>query len=150
MRYRFIPLFLLVNVALFGQKNEKQAIEHTINQFFEGMQKGDTALILAVMTDEPILQSYMADNTGELQIFTDDFSEFIAFIGTPHTEKLDERIQFESIQVEKSLASVWTPYRFYLNDKISHCGTNSFQLIKQNGSWKIQYILDTRRKQGCD
>ena len=55
-------------------------------------------------------------------------------------------IEFEAIHIEKSLASVWTPYKFYLNGKVSHTGTNSFQLVKTAEGWKIQYIIDTRRR----
>jgi len=61
----------------------------------------------------------------------------------------DERIVFETIRIDGPLASVWTPYNFYYEGKFSHCGVNSFQLVKINGEWKIQYLIDTRRKQGC-
>jgi hypothetical protein len=27
---------------------------------------------------------------------------------------------------------------------------NSFQLIKLDGKWKISYIIDTRKKEGCE
>ena len=43
-----------------------------------------------------------------------------------------------------------TPYKFYVGEKFSHCGVNSFQLVKIRGEWKIQYIIDTRRRQNCD
>jgi hypothetical protein len=62
----------------------------------------------------------------------------------------DERIVFETIKIDGPLAAVWTPYQFYLNGQFSHCGVNSFQLVRLNGQWKIQYIIDTRRKQGCN
>jgi hypothetical protein len=37
-------------------------------------------------------------------------------------------------------------YTFYLNGDESHTGTNSFQLVRTSEGWKIQYIIDTRRK----
>jgi hypothetical protein len=45
---------------------------------------------------------------------------------------------------------VWTPYRFIFNGKFSHCGVNSFTLVKLNGEWKINYVIDTRRKEKCE
>jgi hypothetical protein len=48
------------------------------------------------------------------------------------------------------MAAIWTEYSFYLGDKFSHCGVNSFQLFKDETGWKIIYIVDTRRKEGCD
>ena len=83
-----------------------------------------------------------------MQMYTEDFWEFVQFVGTPTKDKFREAIEFEAIQAEQSLASVWTPYKFYLNGKLSHCGTNSFQLVKTSEGWKIQYIIDTRRR-GC-
>jgi hypothetical protein len=130
-------------------KDEK-AIKTVINQFFEGMAKGDTVLLKSTCTAAPVFQTFMADKDGDLKVQTGDFAEFVAFIGTPTKDKYDERIEFEAVHAEKSLASVWTPYKFYLNDKLSHCGTNSFQLVKTTEGWKIQYIIDTRRRQGCE
>ena len=48
------------------------------------------------------------------------------------------------------MANAWAPYEFYINSEFSHCGINSFQLIKIEGNWKIIYIIDTRRKDNCN
>jgi hypothetical protein len=61
----------------------------------------------------------------------------------------DERITFETIKIDGPLAVAWTPYKFYYEGKFSHCGVNSFQLVRLNGAWKIQYLIDTRRRTGC-
>jgi hypothetical protein len=141
-------LFITGNgYAIFAQKEDK-AIKMVINQFFEAMEKGDTTLMRSTCSGEPVLQTYMADHDGGLQVFTEDFADFVRFVGSPSKDKYKEEIEFEAINAEKSLASVWTPYKFYVNGKLSHCGTNSFQLIKTPAGWKIQYIIDTRRK-GC-
>jgi hypothetical protein len=44
------------------------------------------------------------------------------------------------------MANVWTPYEFYINEKLSHIGVNSFTLLLENNIWKIVHIIDTRRK----
>jgi len=54
------------------------------------------------------------------------------------------------VKIDGPLAIVWTPYKFYFNGKFSHCGVNSFQLVRFNGVWKIQYLIDTRRRAGCE
>lgn len=134
------------------QKNEnpEKAIKMVINRFFEGIEKGDTALLKSTCTTTMVLQTFMADKEGKMQVYTEEFADFMAMVSTPNTDQYDERIKFEAIQAEKSLASVWTPYSFYINGKRSHCGTNSFQLVNTTEGWKIQYIIDTRRKQGCE
>ncbi len=150
MLYMRLSLLLFLSVAatsLFAQKEDK-AIKDVINNFFAGMEKGDTVLLKSTCTEEPVFQTFMANQEGKMQMYTEDFREFVQFVGTPTKDKFREAIEFEAIQTEQSLASVWTPYKFYLNGKLSHCGTNSFQLVKTSEGWKIQYIIDTRRR-GC-
>lgn len=143
-----LPLSLATTA--FAQKekpdNSEKSIKNTINRFFEAMEKGDTALLRSVCSNGIMLQTYMADEGGALQVFDEDFAEFVSFVGAKNRQVYKEVIEFEAIHSEKSLAVVWTPYKFYINDKLSHCGTNSFQLIKTTEGWKIHYIIDTRRK----
>ena len=160
MKHIQIATFLLALIAfcpsLAAQKSkpkpedQEKAIKTVINRFFEGMEKGDTALLKSTCTNAMVLQTFMADKEGKMQIYTEEFAEFLNMVASPGPDQYDERIKFEAIHAEKSLASAWTPYSFYINGKRSHCGTNSFQLVKMNDGWKIQYIIDTRRKQGCE
>jgi len=129
-----------------GAQKQDKAIKAVILQFFDGMAKGDSVLLLGACTDAPILQTISVDKQGSTTVLTEDFREFVRFITTPSQNKYDERVQFSAVHVEASLASVWAPYKFYLNGKLSHCGTNSFQLVRTAAGWKIQYIIDTRRK----
>ncbi len=140
-------LFCFFSMPVFSQKKEEKAIKLTINNFFKGLNTGDTALIRSTCTATPVFQTFMADEKGELKIHSEDFEEFLNFLGTPSKMKLEEKIEFENISIEPQMASVWTPYTFWLNGKVNHVGTNSFQLVKEKGGWRIQYILDTRRKQ---
>lgn len=137
---------LLLTAQKKAAKTERAAIKAVINRFFEGMQKGDTLLLRSTCTASPMLQTFMADKSGQMKMVSAPFSDFVRQVGTPTQHTYEERIRFESIQLEQSLASVWTPYTFYLDGKVRHCGTNSFQLVKTAEGWKIQYIIDTRRK----
>ena len=56
----------------------------------------------------------------------------------------------DSIVMKSVFIDAWTPYSFFLNDTFSHCGVNNFQLLKKEGEWKIIYLIDTRRKEGCE
>lgn len=77
-------------------------------------------------------------------------NEFADFVGKQQKSVADEQIVFDLIKIDGALAIAWTPYKFYFNGLFSHCGVNSFQLVKLNGEWKIQYLIDTRRKNGCN
>jgi hypothetical protein len=62
---------------------------------------------------------------------------------------LNEKLNGYEIKVDGDLASAWTPYEFYVGEEFSHCGVNSFQLLKTADGWKIFHIVDTRRKDNC-
>jgi hypothetical protein len=154
---RLALLFISLISLLPAMSAQKQKTEHAekeikkvINRFFDGLENGDTTLLKSACMPDMILQTWMADKEGNMQVYSEPLADLLAIVATPTTDRYDERIQFEAIHAETSLASVWTPYSFYINGKRSHCGTNSFQLVKTKDGWKIQYIIDTRRKQGCE
>lgn len=135
---------LLFGSFYFGQQNQNQEIEKPIRNLFLGMKNADPKLLNSAFSETAILQTIT--KTG---VKTEDINEFIASISKTEKGDLDERISIEAIHVDGRLASVFTPYSFYFKGKFSHCGANSFQLVKQNEEWKIQYIIDTRRKDNC-
>lgn len=142
MKKLMVILGLLFMQSIFAQEGD---IKKTIQVFFEAMHNRDTLKIKSVCKDI-VLQSINETNKGTTlkKENTDDFFESIASI--PVDMKIEERLLDYKIQIDSSLAHVWTPYEFYINGKLSHKGVNSFQLFKENDIWKIIYIVDTRRK----
>lgn len=147
MKYiAFILTFIGFNA--FAQ-NDEAAVKQTINNLFEGMKKSDTALMQSAFSKNAVLQTIIKTGDGNTIVRSEPVDSFLVAIAKPHTEVYDERITFDVVKIDADLAIAWTPYKFYVGDKFSHCGVNSFQLVKFNGQWKIQYLIDTRRRQGC-
>lgn len=140
---KIVVFFLLISISGFGQQNKD--IEKPIRNLFLGMKNADPELVKSAFTENAVLQTIMKDGT----VKSDSIQDFIASVSKFPKGDLDERIIIEAVHTDGGLASVFTPYSFYLKGKLSHCGANSFQLIKQNNEWKIQYIIDTRRKDNC-
>ena len=152
MKYCYIlPLLLLVICSrpALAQSSEEEFVKSAINKLFEGMKKGDSAMVKAVFADNALLQTISTPAQKAPTLGTAALQQFLHAVGTPHTDVWDERIRFDKIMIDGALASVWTPYQFYLGDRFSHCGVNSFQLMKFADGWKIIYLVDTRRKDGC-
>ena len=63
---------------------------------------------------------------------------------------IDEQILSIEIKQNANLATVWTPFTFYLDQKLSHCGVNSFQLVKTTNGWKINYLIDNAFQGDCE
>ncbi|WP_346318272.1 nuclear transport factor 2 family protein [Chitinophaga sp. YIM B06452] len=150
--FQFIPFILLIICSrpAAAQHSEEEAVKSAIRQLFEGMKRGDSAMVKAVFSENVVMQTALTTKDGSLKLVTASFEKFLTAVGSPHTDVWDERISFSKVLVDGPLASVWTPYQFYLNEKFSHCGVNSFQLFKSpEGGWKIIYLVDTRRKEKC-
>ena len=74
-------------------------------------------------------------------------SKFItSILSIPENQKFEEKLLSFDIKIDGNMANAWTPYEFWFNDQFSHCGVNSFQLIKVDNAWKIFFLVDTRRK----
>ena len=114
------------------------------------MKNADAVLLKSVFADSAILQTIAKNKAGETIIRNEQVAEFIDFVSKQPKAAADEQISFGSIKIDGDLASVWTPYKFYYNGNFSHCGVNSFQLVKLKNEWKIQFLIDTRRKKGCE
>ncbi|UYZ59992.1 nuclear transport factor 2 family protein [Hymenobacter latericus] len=138
----------LAPVAAAQSATDTKAVKQTIDTFFEGMRKGDSAMVRSTLAPTVVMQT-ISTRGDSPQVRTENPAEFLKAVGTPHPEVWDERISYERVLIDAGLASVWTPYQFYAGNKFSHCGYNSFQLVRMAQGWKIAYVIDTRRKDKC-
>lgn len=145
VRKKMLYIFILISSFCFGQTSDEHSVKEVINSLFTGMKNTDSETVKALFTDQAILQTITKDGN----VKTDDVREFLSSFSKFSKNDLDERIVFKNISIDGDLASVFTPYSFYFKGNFSHCGANSFQLVKQNGTWKIHYLIDTRRKENC-
>ena len=143
---------LLICVAFCNYVKAQSAddsVRLVVNQLFNAMKDADSALLVSTFADNAILQT-VVDKDGKVRIKTEAVADFAREVGKMQKGILDERIQFDVVRIDAALAIVWAPYKFYYKGKFSHCGVDSFQLVCINGKWKIQYLVDTRRSQGCE
>ncbi|MEP0265786.1 nuclear transport factor 2 family protein [Dokdonia sp.] len=131
-------------------KTEEVKVKELVERFFDGFHKQDSITIKSVVHEKILMQSIGKNRTGEVVLSKQDFSGFLTSIcSIPDETKFEERIESYKVQMDGKMANVWTPYSFYINGELSHCGTNSFQLFKRDGVWKIFYIVDTRDRENC-
>lgn len=148
-RYLYF-LFFLICVNIHAQTDDEKAAKQAVIQFFEGFHQKDSVMMQEVVHKDIILQTTYMTKKGEAVLRNQKADGFIkAVVSRAESPTWDERIQSYNVQVDGTMANVWTPYEFWLDGKFLHCGVNSFQLFKDNGKWKIIYLIDTRRKKGC-
>ena len=149
MKYFLIALTILVCQNGKAQTAE-DSVKTVINRLFTSMKNADPVMLKTCFADSMVLQTISRSKEGKLIVVNEPPSSFIDFISKESPGNADERITYDVVKVDGPLAIAWTPYNFYYKGKFSHCGVNSFQLVRFNGEWKIQYLIDTRRKQGCE
>ena len=148
-------LFILALLMAFhvgnAQNNEEKMVKKTIEAFFEAFHQQDSIAIRETVSKDIVLQTIGKDADGREVVKTDDFNHFLkSIVSIPATTKFEEKIMSYNIQIDGAMANAWTNYEFWVNDSFSHCGVNSFQLFNDQGNWKIIYLIDTRRKEGCN
>ncbi|MWB96927.1 nuclear transport factor 2 family protein [Flavobacterium sp. GA093] len=125
---------------------QKQDVQQSIETFFIGFHQKDSIKMKSVCSDLIILQSISEGVKGN-KLTSESVNKFYKSITSiPADLKFEEKILSYTIQIDGSMAHVWAPYEFYLNDKLSHSGVNTFTLFKEKEVWKIIYLIDTRRK----
>ena len=131
-------------------QSAEDSVKAIVNQLFTSMRNIDVTKLKEAFADGAVLQTISRKQDGSFFVQDEKINDFAENIGKAKKDSLDEQIVFETIKIDGPLASVWAPYKFYYAGKFSHCGVDSFQLVRINGRWKIQFLIDIRRRQGCD
>ena len=150
MKKIYLILMGVLSLSTMNAQTTEDSVKNVVNRLFEGMKSADPEMIKKSFADSAILQTIGHDKEGNTVIRSSKAIDFATSISKLKAGAADERIRFGSIKIDGPLAVVWTPYTFYYNGNFSHCGVNSFQLVRINGEWKIQYLIDTRRKENCE
>lgn len=123
-------------------------VRQVIDHLFDGMRRGDSTAVRMAFHPKARLIS-VAQQNGQTLLNESVPEPFIKAVGTPHDAVWDERISNVVIYVDGDLATAWMDYAFYLGDRLSHCGVNAFQLVREHGVWRTIHLMDTRRREGC-
>ena len=142
---RKIVVLIVLFTSAYSQA-QNQEIQKVVENFFEAFHAKDTLKLQSLCDDTMILQS-ISENAKGTKLSNERPQAFFKSIASiPAEVKFQEKILSYAIQVDGSMAHAWTPYEFYVNDKLSHKGVNAFTLFKKDNSWKIIHLIDTRRK----
>ncbi|AVR47538.1 3-methyl-2-oxobutanoate hydroxymethyltransferase [Christiangramia fulva] len=152
MKRLFFLSLILIGMAAFSQsKDSENTPKKMVEDFFEAFHQQDTVKLKEFALESTILQSISIDAEGNTALHTDSYEKFLKGIASiPKDASFQEKLhEFRIEENNNALATVTTPYTFYFNGSRTHCGVNSFTLVKLDGEWKIAYLIDTRTKD-CD
>jgi hypothetical protein len=78
-----------------------------------------------------------------LQLHFDAFVERLPATGAA---KLEEHLYDPLVRIDDDIAVVWSPYKYFMDDKLDHCGTDLFSMIRRYGCWMVSGIADNSRQ----
>ena len=152
VRYPLAVAFaLFVFTSLRAQQApEVEEIVKVVRRLFEGMEKGDSALVRSTFAKEVTMVTMRRNKENKgLWMRENSIDGFLKAVGTPHPDIWYEEIWNIKVQQDDNFAQVWCDYAFYVGNKFSHCGVDAFHLYKGDDGWKIFHLADTRRTNPC-
>lgn len=120
--------------------DDEQAVLAPIQAMFAGMSARDAAAI-----KKPTMPGGVMVLMRDGKPMQMTFEDFATRVGKPGKEQIEEKIHDPLIKIDNDLAVVWAPFDFLIDGKVSHCGTDLFNLVRQNGAWLIASVSDTSR-----
>ncbi|WP_375580288.1 hypothetical protein ABWH96_04415 [Marivirga tractuosa] len=152
MKILLIAFFAFcISFSAFTQSYASDSIQIAgiIKDVFDGMRESDTMKMAPHMHQNVKMQSLNVDGEGNNVSQLNGASGWLNAVAKNKGEPWNEQVDNLRILSDGAVATAWMDYTFYLGDKLSHCGINSFQFIKINEKWKIIYIIDSRFKKNC-
>jgi hypothetical protein len=153
MKYIFLlaltATFMTVATPSRAQVTTEDSVRAAVAALFTGMKDGDSAEIREAFADSAILQSAGIDKDGNTAIRNTAIDHFASIINHLGKGSADERIHIDIVRIDGLMAIAWAPYSLFFKGHYHHCGVDALQLIRTRKGWKVQYILDTERKDAC-
>jgi len=127
-----------------GNDDTKDAVA-VAGKLFAAMRAKDATAIRSLFTPEGQLVAIDKPRDGKglskTRVFTaEGFAKLIAESKGP---EFIETMARPEVRVFGDMALVFGSYTFYVGEKFSHCGTNSFQLVRGVDGWKIANAAST-------
>lgn len=136
-------LFLLLLSFHFIQSQEKSSPFKAVQSFFEAFHQKDSLGLTQAFYPNAKMQRAVYKNEKSI-LLDQDISIFIKRVANRADQpSWRESLGTPQIQVSSNMATVWFPFRFYLDEKLLHCGVNQFTLFWDGSHWKIIHLIDT-------
>ena len=112
---------------------DRAAILGTVQAFFDTMTAKDVEGARKILMPQGRFHAVRMRD-GNIRSFSNE--EYFADLQAAK-QTMRERIWNPEVRVHGAIATVWTPYDFWIDGKFSHCGIDAFDLVKTDEGWKI-------------
>ncbi len=149
MKIILFAIIFSLSVSLVSAQNANNEDLKTASEIpdklFAAMKEKNAEAIRAVFTAEGQLVAIDKPRDGKglskTRAFTAD--AFARMISEAKGGELIEKMSNKEVKVSGDLATVSGRYTFFVGDKFSHCGLNTFHLVRTETGWKIANAAST-------
>jgi len=127
---------------------ERAAVLAAVDGFFNGMRKRDSAGLANGFTSRATWVT-VAYRDGKVSIGRRPAAPDVGrMVRAP--QDLDERwLEEPVVRMDGDVALAWGYYQFKVGGNVSHCGYDSFHLVREDGVWRLEGGAYTVRPEGC-
>lgn len=135
-----LALFLLTPLAR-AQSTEadSKAVLAVADTVLLALSNGDSKTLARLTLDSAVIGGAGLRN-GVESLSLRSWGQYINRTGAA---TFNERGFGATARVQDRVAQVWMPYDLYLGDKWSHCGVDTFTLMKRDGRWRVAALVYT-------
>jgi uncharacterized protein (TIGR02246 family) len=124
--------------------SEEAAILAVIDRFMQAVSTNDNALLAEIRLPDTMSFVERPAAGGGTQLARRPFD--LSSPGGNYRERYWDPV----VHVRNGIAIVWTPYEFWRDDTTSHCGIDVFELVKQDGTWRLANMMWTVEPDACE
>ncbi len=122
------------------------AVLAPIEQLFAALAAGDAAAMLRLVHPAGRVTATGTRATGS-GLRQQSWTEFAQRV-TP-ANRFTETISDPAIEIDGDIAMVWAPFVVRVDGKVANCGMDHFDLVRDNGTWKVMNLTFSSRVTGC-
>lgn len=143
-----IVLAASVSTAFSQRPDDKSQALAVVNQLFAEMAAANPGGILGVHTADSQLVALFKGPNGKSRVETINGNAFSKMFADK-SKVMKEHMYDPKVEIHGDLAMVWGRYVFFADNKLSHCGINTFNLIRTTDGWKIANGASTIDRNDC-
>ena len=119
----------------------------TVDALLATLETGDAPALLKLVYPEGRVTGRGTFPGGASGLRSRSFTEYAARMipGSGFIERLTNLV----VEQDGDVALVWAPFTILMDGKLVSCGYDHFDLIRENGAWKVMNLTFSSRTQGC-
>jgi hypothetical protein len=125
---------------------ETAAVLAPINSIFAALEQGDAAALMRhVYPDGRVTATGTRSTSSGLR--QESWRSFANRVSP--ASAFQETISDPAIEIDGDVAMVWAPFVVRVGGKVMNCGVDHFDLVRDNGVWKVMNLSFSSRTTDC-